>query len=357
VITMTVDFEAIFAAFPAPVLVVTAGDFTVASVNDLYLQTAGIARADLIGKNFFEALAADTEEKKGAGGFRALRASWESVAAQGQRNGTELLRFDVRGRNGKTVRHYWSTANAPLRDSAGNTTHIIHELSDLTNRVNSIFFGGEPIDAADLRVVAMPERYFLSEWQHRFRNALAIIRSIAKRTADNAETVRDYQSHFDGRLGAYARVQSLIARNPNEGVDLGIMVAEELRGQGAQEGRQADISGDAVFLPLKTGESLGFAIHELATNAMKFGALSYPDGKVQVSWRVEGPDDAKTLHLEWKEVCGKDATIEAPVHRGFGLEFLEQSLPYDLDADVAVDFAPNGLRVTLDVPFGRGNGR
>ncbi len=70
---MTVDFEAVFAAFPAPVLVVSASDFTVASVNDLYLQTAGIARADLIGQNFFDALAA--EEKKGASGFGALRAS------------------------------------------------------------------------------------------------------------------------------------------------------------------------------------------------------------------------------------------------------------------------------------------
>lgn len=352
---MTVDFEAVFAAFPAPVLVVTASDFTVASANDLYLQTAGVSRADLIGRPFFDVLAA--EDKKGAQGFRGLRASWESVVALGQRNTTELQRFDVRGRGGKTTRHYWSTANAPLKDRDGKITHIIHELSDLTDRVNAIFFSGEPMDAADLRVVAMPERYFLSEWQHRFRNALAIIRSIAKRTADNAETVRDYQSHFDGRLGAYARVQSLIARNPNEGVDLGIMVAEELRGQGAQEGRQAEISGESVFLPLKTGESLGFAIHELATNAMKFGALSYPDGKVRVSWRVEGPEDARTLHLEWEESCGKGAKIEAPAHRGFGLEFLEQSLPYDLDADVALDFAPEGLRARLAVPFGRGAGR
>jgi len=251
---MTVDFETVFAAFPAPALVVTAGDFTVASANDQYLQAAGVTRAELIGRPFFDVLAA--EDKKGAHGFRTLRSSWESVVALGQRNSTELQRFDVRGRGGKVTRHYWSTANAPLRSRDGAITHIIHEMSDLTDRVNAIFFSGEPIDAADLRVVAMPERYFLSEWQHRFRNALAIIRSIAKRTADNAETVREYQSHFDGRLGAYARVQSLIARNPNEGVDLGIMVAEELRGQGAQEGRQADISGDAVFLPLKTGEFL-----------------------------------------------------------------------------------------------------
>lgn len=352
---MTVDFEAVFAAFPAPVLVVSASDFTVASVNDLYLQTIGVSRADLIGKPYFEALAAD--EKKGARGFSALRASWESVIALGQRNSTELQRFDLIGRGGRVTRHYWSTANAPLKDCDGKITHIIHEMTDATERVNAIFFNGEPVEAADLRVVAMPERYFLSEWQHRFRNALAIIRSIAKRTADNTETVRDYQSHFDGRLGAYARVQSLIARNPNEGVDLGVMVAEELRGQGAQEGRQAEIAGDSVFLPLKTGESLGFAIHELATNAMKFGALSFPNGKVRVSWRIEGPEEAKTLHLEWEESCGAGVKIDAPAHRGFGLEFLEQSLPYDLDADVAIDFTPQGLRVVLDLPFERGNGR
>ena len=153
---MTVDFEAVFAAFPAPVLVVTASDFTVASVNDFYLQTAGVSRADLIGKNFFDALAA--EEKKGASGFRALRASWDSVVSLGQRNATQLQRFDVRGRGGKVTRHYWSTANAPLKDRDGNITHIIHEMTDSTERVNAIFFSGEPIDSADLRVVAMPER-------------------------------------------------------------------------------------------------------------------------------------------------------------------------------------------------------
>jgi two-component sensor histidine kinase len=354
---MPVDFEAVFSAFPTPVLVVTAADFTVASANDLYLQTAGVSRADLIGQPFFQILAATSEDRKGASGFRALRASWESVVALGQRNTTEAQRFDLQSPGGKEARHYWSTANAPLKDAAGNVTHIIHELSDLTDRVNSIFFGGEPLDAADLRVVEMPERYFLSEWQHRFRNALAIIRSIAKRTADNAETVRDYHSHFDGRLGAYARVQSLIARNPNEGVDLGVMVAEELRGQGAREGSQADISSESVLLPLKTGESLGFALHELATNAMKFGALSHPDGSVRVSWRVDGPDGGKILHLEWEERCGAGADIARPTHRGFGLEFLEQSLPYDLDATIDLDFAPQGLRVTLDVPFGRGAGR
>lgn len=353
---MTVDYEAVFGAFPAPVLVVTAGDFIVVSVNDLYLRAAGVARADLVGKPFFEVLSKNLDDKNAAG-FRALRASWESVVALGQRNGTELQRFDVWRNVGKPTMHFWSTANAPLKDKAGAVTHIIHELTDLTDRVNSIFFGSQPVDAADLRVVAMPERYFLAEWQHRFRNALAIIRSIAKRTAENAETVRDYQSHFDGRLGAYARVQSLIARNPNEGVDLGVMVAEELRGQGAQEGRQAEITGESVFVPLKLGESLGFAIHELATNAVKFGALSTPGGTVAVHWLVQGPEDAKILHLEWQERCGGGVTIAPPTHRGFGLEFLEQSLPYDLDAEVTLDFAPEGLRVILDIPVNRSHAR
>ncbi len=353
---MAVNYEAVFGAFPAPVLVVTADDFVVVSVNDLYLQTVGVARADLVGKPFFEVLKENIDNGK-ASGFLALRASWDSVVALGQRNGTELQRFDLRRGAGKSSIHFWSTANAPLKDKTGAVTHVIHELTDLTARVNSIFFGSQPVDAADLRVVAMPERYFLSEWQHRFRNALAIIRSIAKRTAENAETVRDYQSHFDGRLGAYARVQSLIARNPNEGVDLGVMVAEELRGLGAQEGRQADISGESVFVPLKLGESLGFAIHELATNAVKFGALSTPGGTVAVHWEVQGPEDARILHLEWREQCGGGVTIQAPTHRGFGLEFLEQSLAYDLDAEVSLDFAPEGLRVVLDVPVNRGHAR
>src|SRR3712207_9087536 len=110
----------------------------------------------------------------------------------------------------------------------------------------------------------------LAELQHRVRNTLAVVRSIARRTGETSDTVEDYAMHLDGRLNAFARTQAMVTRNPSAGVDLETLVAEELNSYHAREGGQLRISGPPLRLCTKAAETFSLAVHELATNAVKY---------------------------------------------------------------------------------------
>ena len=195
------------------------------------------------------------------------------------------------------------------------------------------------------------EQLLTAELQHRVRNTLAVVRSIARRTAGTSGTVEDYAMHLEGRLDAFARIQAEVTRAPLAGVSLEPLVAEELLAYGAHEGDQvAAISGPPVRLAPKAAESFALALHELATNAVKHGALSVPDGRIQVCWRVEVDGEAPRLVFEWME-SGVTDMPAGPARQGFGTELLERALAHALGARTALAFAPDGLRCRSAMPF------
>lgn len=195
-------------------------------------------------------------------------------------------------------------------------------------------------------------RTLLAELQHRARNTLAVVKSITTRTAERSETVEDMAAHLGGRLDAFARVQAAVTRAPDAGIDLAGLVGDEMRAHAVREGEQLSIDGPTVALPHKAGESLSLALHELATNAVKHGALGSPDGRIAVRWRIKGTDGTRRLLLSWEE--GGNGGIEEPAREGFGMELLKRILPYDLAAKSKVEFTGEGLRFTLDMPLGDG---
>jgi two-component system CheB/CheR fusion protein len=191
----------------------------------------------------------------------------------------------------------------------------------------------------------------LAELQHSVRNTLAVIRSIARRTAQTSDSVDDYAMHLEGRIDAFARVQSAVTRDPLSGVDLEYLIAEELDAHRGREGEQvAVIDGPPVKLKPKAAESLGLAIHELATNAVKYGALSVPAGRISVVWRIEQGGEDPLLVLEWTET-GVDVADGEPKRRGFGMELLERTIAYELKAAAELTFTPRGLICVLRVPL------
>ena len=127
------------------------------------------------------------------------------------------------------------------------------------------------------------------------------------------------------------------------------MVAEELLAYGGHEGKQVKIRGPAVKLQPKAAESFGLALHELATNAVKYGALSDPDGQVDVSWKITKRDPAG-LVFDWIEVKEKLNGTQ-PSRRGFGMELLERTLNYELKATTTLDFGDRGLRCRIELPL------
>jgi PAS domain S-box-containing protein len=200
------------------------------------------------------------------------------------------------------------------------------------------------------------ERLLLAELQHRVRNTLAVVRSIARRTTTLNDDLEEYRAHFDGRLGAFARTQAAVTRDPGGGVDLETLLAEELTAHGARESGRVRIEGPPLRLQPKAAESLGLAIHELATNSIKYGALSLPTGGLDVQWSVDRNGAGDRLTFRWTEDT-PGLRIGPPTHRGFGLDLLERLLAYELGGETMLDFAPDGLRCTVVVPLNERIGR
>jgi PAS domain S-box-containing protein len=202
-------------------------------------------------------------------------------------------------------------------------------------------------DIEEIRNAQEEQKLLLTELQHRVRNILAVVRSIARRTAANSETVEDYGAHLDGRLNALARTQAAVTRDPAAGVSLEQIVGEELLAFAAREGGPLRISGPEIRLKPKTAETLGLAVHELATNSVKYGALSDGHGRLSVTWTVQPRDGAPWLCFEWAETAN---AIEGgtPSRRGFGTELLERTLAYELKARTGLDFQPGAFTCTVE---------
>ena len=186
----------------------------------------------------------------------------------------------------------------------------------------------------------------LNELRLRNRNALARVRSILRRMAGTYDKAEDFAMHLEGRLDAIARSQGQLV----DGADLAMVLATELMVYHAREGQQFTLAGPTVRLRQSTAQSLGLAFHELATNAIKFGALSEPTGLVCVAWQVARRADTPELTLRWTETGGPKLP-GASERRGFGREVLEQSLPYEIGATVEVTFEADGLRCTIVAPL------
>jgi two-component system CheB/CheR fusion protein len=201
-----------------------------------------------------------------------------------------------------------------------------------------------------LKVTAERQKQLLGELQHRVRNTLAVVRSIALRTAENTGSVEDYITHFEGRLNAFARLQALLTRDPTSGMDLEYLLAEELLAHAAEEGEQVALSGPALRLQPKAAETFALAIHELATNAVKYGALSAPTGFIRVSWQVLDGAGDPNLVFDWRET-GVKLDGNGKRRRGFGTELLERTLAYELGGETSLRFEPDGVRCTIRVPL------
>lgn len=221
---------------------------------------------------------------------------------------------------------------SPLRDGSGALTGFLKIGQDVTERQRA----------------EEHQKTLLAELQHRVRNIMAMIRSVARRTQESAETVEDYAQHLEGRISAMARTQALLTRGVHAEVDLEGLVRDELEMQAAQPG-QYIVTGPDVSLPAKAAEVLGLALHELATNSVKYGVLSGNDGRVDVRWALLDGEKAPQLSLIWSE---RGVRIDnEPSRRGFGTELVTERVPYELEGAGTMEFTPDGLIATIEFPL------
>ncbi|PZO48613.1 MAG: hypothetical protein DCF16_16100 [Alphaproteobacteria bacterium] len=203
-------------------------------------------------------------------------------------------------------------------------------------------------DVTERRRAEERQAVLLAELQHRVRNVLAMVRSIARRTFDGGGSIDQVRAQLDGRIGALARTQALLTRSAGVGVDLELLIREELTAQ-ASDG-PVTLSGPEVELAPKAAEILTLAVHELSTNATKYGALGCDDGRLSVSWTLALVAGQQWLRLVWDESAGR-AMNRAPHRSGFGTELLTRRVPYELRGRGVMQMRPAGLLCTIEFPL------
>jgi two-component system CheB/CheR fusion protein len=195
------------------------------------------------------------------------------------------------------------------------------------------------------------QRLLVDELNHRVKNMLTVVISLATQTMRRAATMEEFSTVFMGRVHALTAAYALLSRDSWSSVPLAEIVTEELRPYAAKDGGNIVIDGPSVLLEPRGALAFGMAIHELASNAVKYGALSVPAGKVFVEWTLERTGDIDHLVLHWTERDGPPITT--PVVKGFGSTLIERALTHDLSAEASIEFGPEGVRASIRAPIGR----
>ncbi|RZL20532.1 MAG: PAS domain S-box protein [Sphingomonas sp.] len=191
----------------------------------------------------------------------------------------------------------------------------------------------------------------LAELQHRVRNVLAIVAAIVQRCNIDVST-RELRDLISGRVAAMARTQALLTQDAGAGVQLEHMVREELLSQ--TEENRFTIDGSPVLLSPKAAEVLTLSVHELTTNACKYGALAAPTGRVDVHWITDSREGQEWLEFFWSET-GVDLRPVIPRRTGFGTELITRRVPYELGGQGQLNFSEQGLQCSIIFPLIRGD--
>lgn len=227
---------------------------------------------------------------------------------------------------------------SPLLDPSGNVRGAVAAFIDITDRKRS----------------EAREQLLSREVDHRAKNVLAIVQAIVQLT--QADTMAGFRRMVAGRIQSLARTHTLLAESRWEGVDLHRLVTDELAPIALTEAGKIDathfqIKGPSVWLKPAATQALALVVHELVTNAVKYGGLSSADGHVSVVWNIDGPADARQLHLSWTERGKGVAPADPPEQNGFGWTVIRASVEDQLGGVVTADWATTGLSVTLELPL------
>jgi PAS domain S-box-containing protein len=256
----------------------------------------------------------------------AIIAAKRDVLASGQPRDAEY-RIEIGG----SVRWYDFHIDA-LRDVEGAIVGLTGAAVDITERKES---------EAHLRLL-------MRELTHRSKNLLAVIQAMARQTAKHAGNVERFLQRFSERLQALARSHDLLVQESWHGASLDDLVRSQLGHYLDRKNSQVSIEGKDVQLKPEAAQSLGLALHELATNAAKYGALSRVRGRVHIAWKRLPPERGSAIELQWTETKGPK--VSGPKRRGFGSMVIEHNLARAIEAEVSLTFDPDGLKCRMIVP-------
>jgi PAS domain S-box-containing protein len=295
---------------------------TLIEANKAPLEAAALTRDDVIGKPFWDCYwwaASPANQTK-------LKESFER-AKTGQ---TVRYDVDIRVRDNQQITIDFQMA--PLFDADGRVILVIPSGIDITERMRR----EEHI------------HLLMRELTHRSKNLLAVIQAMARQSKVGSSTVDEFEARFSARLQALAASHDLLVQRDWHGVALDDLVTSQLGHYLDRHMSQIAINGPQLLVTPEAAQNIGLAVHELSTNAAKYGALSVPEGRIEVRWECTPADEGeRNLRLTWRETGGP--AVVAPTHRGFGQLVIEEIAPRALHGTARLEFAPMGVRWTLDI--------
>lgn len=206
---------------------------------------------------------------------------------------------------------------------------------------------GAVVDISERKRAEAQRELLVAELNHRVKNTLAVVQGIAHQTFKGPDASPEARRAFEGRLAALAAAHNLLTQGNWEQASLEHLTTETLQARALNEQRLT-YAGPRVHLQPKQALAIAMALHELCTNAVKYGALSNDTGSVAFEWRQsDGP--APRLTMVWREQGGPP--VSPPTHRGFGSRMIERALAQDLKGEVTMEFRPEGLVCTIDAPL------
>lgn len=203
-------------------------------------------------------------------------------------------------------------------------------------------------DVTDRKNTMLHQEMMIGELSHRVKNTLAVVQSIAAQTRRHSTSLAEFGEAFGGRIQALASANDLVIDGNWMGIQLRYILERALR-PFAESGQFVFGNGPVVDIQPQASLALAMIVHELATNASKYGALSVRTGTVTITWRIELDDNVQRLCLDWNEAGGP--SVNPPTRQGQGTRFIERSVAYDLNGTASLDFAADGLQVTLGFPL------
>jgi PAS domain S-box-containing protein len=235
------------------------------------------------------------------------------------------------------------------RDAAGNRKHFDNSMTGIVEDGQLKRLWGIQRDITDRKQAEDQRTLLIHELNHRVKNTLATVQSVASQTLRNAPTMRDATEALEGRLIALARAHDVLTRESWEGAELKEIVAQAVAPYASRGEERLHLKGPEVRLSPRMALALAMALQELATNAVKYGALANATGEVRITWDVAPAEPSPRFHLRWEESGGPP--VQAPSRRGFGSRLIERSLSQELNGIARIEFRPTGIVCTVDAPL------
>ena len=204
-------------------------------------------------------------------------------------------------------------------------------------------------DITDRKHAAAHQEMLVGEMNHRVKNVLATVQALMNQTARGSESLEDFTETFSGRLHALAQAHNLLVEKEWVGADVGQIVSDILAPYRTSEEARIVATGPKLMVLPQVGVALMMVLHELATNALKYGALSVPNGQLQVTWHQTGEGAAQRFHVLWSEAGGPMVT--PPTRQGFGTKLIERSTKQELGGEARLEYLEKGVRCELTFPW------